>query len=172
LLLRALQLFQKRNKGANHDDMLAGLNFGGVVSIDANTKFHIPGCAPLPAHLGKRIHRRNADGTTDAAGGLRLLEQLAGRPRSLPGNGIAMAELGQQTASGIDRSGVAQAPAVPVFSFTPVKNRPIAARSMQIRSSSPSRIFSMPAMVSARIVASRMAFAFHVSKWTAARTIV
>jgi hypothetical protein len=32
---------------------------------------------------------------------------------------MAMAELGQQTASGIDRSGVAQAPAAPVFSFTP-----------------------------------------------------
>jgi hypothetical protein len=32
---------------------------------------------------------------------------LANRPCSLPGNGIAIAELGQQTASGIERSGVA-----------------------------------------------------------------
>ena len=39
----------------------------------------------------------------------------------MPGNGIAIAELGQHTASGIDLIGVALAPATPLLSFTPVK---------------------------------------------------
>ena len=43
---------------------------------------------------------------------------------NLPGNGMAMAELGQQTASGIERSGVAQAPAIPVFELHPGEEQP------------------------------------------------
>ncbi len=51
----------------------------------------------------------------------------ARRPRILPGNGIACAEVGQHTASGIALIGVA--PTGPVENFTPVKNRPLTTRS-------------------------------------------
>jgi hypothetical protein len=47
--------------------------------------------------------------------------------------------------------GVAQAPACPVDSLTPVKNNPITARSTAISSRSAPRISVTVAMVSARI---------------------
>ena len=58
-----------------------------------------------------------------------------GRPRSRPESGIAFAELGQQTASGISFTGVKQSPPCPVDSFTPEKNRPKTALSTVISSS-------------------------------------
>lgn len=77
---------------------------------------------------------------------------VARRPTILPGNGIAIAEDGQQTASGISLIGVAQLPTCPVESFTPVKNRPITARSTTMSSSpSPNSSRTMPTVFS-RIV--------------------
>src|SRR5579884_2185443 len=75
----------------------------------------------------------------------------ARRPRNLPGNGIAIAELGQHTASGIVLIGVAQAPAMPLSSLTPVKKSPTTTLSIAIRSSSEPRTAPIAAIVSSRI---------------------
>src|SRR6516164_308200 len=64
---------------------------------------------------------------------------------------MAIAELGQHTASGIVLIGVAQAPAVPLLSFTPVKNRPTTARSTTREASSDPRISGIAARVSRSI---------------------
>src|SRR5262249_11489871 len=61
---------------------------------------------------------------------------------------MAIADVGQQTASGIVLIGVAQAPATPLLSFTPVKNRPTTARSMTRESSSDPRFPRIAARVS------------------------
>ena len=80
------------------------------------------------------------------------------RPRILPGNGIAIAELGQHTASGIVLIGVAQAPATPLLSLTPVKNSPITARSTAICARSAPRIASIADSVSAKIESVSVSF--------------
>ena len=67
------------------------------------------------------------------------------------GNGIAIVELGQHTASGIDLIGVALAPAAPLLSLTPVKNSPTTALSIVISSSSGPTISPIKAIVSPRI---------------------
>ena len=61
------------------------------------------------------------------------------------------AETGQQMSPGTASRGVAQVPAVPAVSLTPVKNSPITARSTAIRSSSRPRMSVTPAIVSFRI---------------------
>ena len=48
------------------------------------------------------------------------MTSAAGRPLSWPGNGTARADTGQQTSPGIASRGVAQVPAVPAVSLTPV----------------------------------------------------
>src|SRR5215469_25239 len=65
---------------------------------------------------------------------------------------MAIADVGQQTASGIVLIGVAQAPAVPLLSFAPVKNSPTTARSTKRESSADPRIADIAARVS-RIMA-------------------
>src|SRR5580704_8120257 len=79
------------------------------------------------------------------------MRSRAGLPLSLPGNGIAIADDGQHTASGIVLIGVAQAPAWPLVNLTPVKNSPITARSTLISSSSGPRMSVTAATVSVRI---------------------
>ncbi len=64
--------------------------------------------------IGQRIDRGDADRAANAVAGERLLRQIDGAAAGeLPGNGIAIAELGQHTASGIVLIGVAQLPALP-----------------------------------------------------------
>ncbi len=112
--------------------------------------------AAARGELGERVDRRNADAAADAMVGERLLDcvarrlalHLAGERHRHRRRGTA-----QHTASGIVLIGVTQAPALPVLSLTPVKNRPMTARSIVISSSSAPRMVSMVAIVSSRMVA-------------------
>jgi hypothetical protein len=84
----------------------------GVERVGAAQQLDFGIGSALPAQFGERVNRRDADAAADAAVRERfLIISRAGLPFILPGNGIAIADDGQHTASGIVLIGVAQAPA-------------------------------------------------------------
>jgi hypothetical protein len=139
---------QERHEGADDHDPIAVADLGCVEGIDALVKFERgmrPGSAKAFKVAMPTARRRPLAASTS------FKRSDARRPRIRPGNGIAIAELGQQTASGMDFTGVAHAPAMPLSSFTPVKKTPMVARSTVIACNSEPRMRRIAAMVSSRI---------------------
>src|ERR1700730_4441253 len=74
-----------------------------------------------------------------------------GQPRRLPGERPPATALAQQKVSRTVSIGVAQAPTMPLSSFTPVKNTPTTARSTVMRSRSAPRVSAIVSRVSCSI---------------------
>jgi hypothetical protein len=116
----ALQLSQKRDKGADDHHPVASPDIGCIEGIDIVIQ--------LDTWMWRCCQQQSASALTAAIPTARRIPcsekawsdpSAARRPRILPGNGIAIAELGQHTASGIDLIGVALVPAAPLLRFHP-----------------------------------------------------
>jgi hypothetical protein len=118
-------------------------------------KASVPGSSATPG-LGRRRQHSSASAFKVAMPTAResplsasapSINSAAGRPASV-WNPAARAETGQHMSPGMASRGVAQVPATPAVSLTPVKKRPITARSTAISSSSRPRMSVTQAIVS------------------------
>ncbi|CAM5301386.1 hypothetical protein SCANM63S_07335 [Streptomyces canarius] len=120
---------RNRGEGADHHDLVVRLHIAAGKSIEIVDDIERLVRTSFRDKLCQRVQRRDADSAANAGLLQRFIEQAVGMAAAqLAGNGIAIAELGQQTASGISLTGVAHAPAWPVESLMPVKNSPTTAR--------------------------------------------
>ena len=120
------QLLQERNEGSDDDGAVARRGSHWHRTHRRPARNSTSGC-------GRRSPQRSARAFSVAIPTARRMpwsesascsRSRAGRPRILPGNGIAIADDGQQTASGMVLIGVAHAPVLPVLELDAGKEQP------------------------------------------------
>ena len=72
-----LQFLEERDERADHDNLVAGPDFGRVERVDARAQLDFGMRPALPAAFGERVYRGDPDGAADPVAGQRLARQVA-----------------------------------------------------------------------------------------------